>query len=136
MRHKQQGLALIEALVASAVLGIGLLGATQLTLKAAQAASDTRERGVAQLLALEALDCARSGSGCPVQVSVQVQGVHYSRTLSTTPAGAGGLQDIQVTVQWTSSTPSPGASHSGTSEGLARVVWRSSASALPGWVGQ
>ena len=36
MNKKQSGMALIEALIASAILGIGLLGATQLTLRSLQ----------------------------------------------------------------------------------------------------
>lgn len=131
MKQQEQGMALIEALVASAVLGIGLLGATQLTLKATQTASDTRERGVAQLLALESMDCARSGSGCASQDSVQVQGVRYTRVLRSTPSAVPGLQDIQVTVQWAATVPAPAAS-----SGQASLVWHSSASALPGWVGR
>ena len=129
MKHGQQGMAMIEALVASAVLGIGLLGATQLTLRAMQTATDTRQRGVAQLLAQEAMDCALSGAACPSQDSVQMQGVRYSRQTRTTPRG-NGLQDIQVTVQWASATPWAQAS----SAGQASLVWHSSASHMPGWV--
>ena len=62
MKRGQQGMALIEALVASAVLGIGLLGATQLTLKTLQTATDSRQHTVAQLLAQEAMDCLQSGA--------------------------------------------------------------------------
>lgn len=131
MKHAQQGMALIEALVASAVLGIGLLGATQLTLRAMQTATDTRQSGVAQLLAQEAMDCTISGAACPSQDNVQVQGVRYTRQTRTTPRG-NGLQDIQVTVQWASVTPWAEASSAGQSS----LVWHSSASPLPGWVGR
>ena len=53
----QQGMALIEALIASAVLGIGLVGATQLALKTLHMASASRQHTVAQHLAQEAMDC-------------------------------------------------------------------------------
>ena len=135
MKHAQQGMALIEALVASAVLGMGLLGATQLTLKAMQTATDTRQRGVAQLLAQEAMDCALSGATCPSQDSVQVQGVRYTRQTRISPRatpGGGALQDIQVTVQWAAVTPWA----EGSNAGQTSLVWHSSVSPLPGWVGR
>lgn len=129
MKHAQNGMALIEALVTSAVLGIGLLGATQLTLKAMQTSIETRQHGVAQLLAQEAMDCAVSGSACPSQYNIDVQGVRYTCQISLTPRSAG-LQDIEVSVQWAS--PRSTAS----SSAPARLVWHSSISSLSGWVGQ
>jgi prepilin-type N-terminal cleavage/methylation domain-containing protein len=129
MKHPQQGMALIEALVASAVLGIGLLGATQLTLKALQTATDTRQRGVAQLLAQEAMDCALSGTTCPSQDSTEVQGVRYTRQTRITPRG-NAVQDVQVTVQWASPQAFAGSAEP------ASLVWHSSASPMPGWVGR
>lgn len=137
MRHanvNQQGMALIEALVASAILGIGLLGATQLTLKTLNLASENRQRTVAQHLAQEAMDCLRdqvtSGrTGCPEQDSLEVQGVRYDRQSRQTPRGDGPLSDLMVRVQW----PATGG-HS-TSGERAHIEWHSSASAVPGWVG-
>jgi Tfp pilus assembly protein PilV len=129
MNPAPQGMALVEALVATAVLGIGLLGATQLTLKAMASAHDTRQRTVAQLLAQEAMDCAQTGSTCPAQDSTVVQGLRYTRQTRITPRGNGVL-DIEVTVQWAS--PQDGAAR-GTP---ARLVWHGSVSPLPGWVGR
>jgi type IV pilus modification protein PilV len=129
MKGHQQGMALIEALVASAVLGIGLLGVTQLTLKTLQVATETRQRGVAQLLAQEALDCALSGTACPSQDSTELQGVRYTRQTRFTPRGSG-VQDVQVTVQ----SASPKA-RAGSNE-AASLVWNSSVSPVPGWVGR
>ena len=128
MKRPQQGMALIEALVASAVLGIGLLGATQLTLRALQTSNDTRQRGVAQQLAQEGMDCVLSGSACPSQDSTEVQGVRYTRQTRVTPRSAG-LQDIEVRVQWASALPG---AHSAEA---ASLVWHSSVSQIPGWVG-
>lgn len=137
MKSPQQGMALIEALVASAVLGIGLLGATQLTVKALETASQTRQRGVARLLAQEAMDCAIARSLCPAQDSTEVQGIHYLRQTRIT-GGGDGLQDIEVTVQWISVSASVSASAPGGTSAAepARLVWYSSVSQLPGWVGR
>ncbi len=125
-RPTQQGMALIEALIASAVLGIGLVGATQLTLKTLNTASESRQHTVAQHLAQEAMDClhaqARTGiAGCAAQTSVQVQGVRYQREARSTPRGDGALLDLHVRVQWAAADNF--------------IDWHSSVSAVPGWVG-
>jgi prepilin-type N-terminal cleavage/methylation domain-containing protein len=137
----QQGFALIEALVASAILGIGLIGTTQLTLKTFQTASENRQQTVAQQLAHEAMMClrtqAKSGTTlCPEQENLEVQGVRYFRDARHKPRGDGQLIDLVVSVQWqtpvrrisASTTPilSPSAG--------AQIEWHSSASALTGWV--
>lgn len=138
----QQGMALIEALVASAILGIGLMGATQLTLKTLNLASENRQHTVAQHLAQEAMDCLRtqvkSGRAlCPEQDSLEVQGVRYERQLRQTPRGDGQLSDLMVRVQW----PTTGGRRSGdtsapsSSGERGHIEWHSSASALPGWLG-
>jgi hypothetical protein len=126
----QQGVALIEALMASAVLGVGLVGAMQLTLKTLNTASTNRQHTVAQQLAQEAMDClhvqARTGLAfCPPQTSVQVQGVRYQRETRSTPRGDGALTDLHVRVQW--AAPSTSSNQ--------RIDWHSSTSALPGWLG-
>lgn len=111
-------------MVASAVLGIGLLGATQLTLKALQTATETRQRHVAQMLAQEAMDCALSGSVCISQDSTERQGMRYTRQLRILP-GSAGLQNIHVSVQWGTS-----------SSANTRLDVYSSQSTVPRWVGQ
>lgn len=130
----QQGVALVEALIASAVLGIGLVGATQLTLKTLNAASQNRQHTVAQHLAQEAMDClhvqARTGTAlCPPQETLQLQGLSYQRQARSTPRGDGALIDLHVQVQWAAM----GASKSKASDH--RIDWHSSASSLPGWLG-
>ena len=63
---KQSGMALVEALVAASLLSLGLLGASRLTLRALDAALQTRQLEQAHALAREALDCAlRQTSPCP-----------------------------------------------------------------------
>jgi type II secretory pathway pseudopilin PulG len=87
-----QGMALIEALVASAVLGIGLAAATRLTLHTLHTASDTRQHTVALALALDAMDCLQSGrSGCSLQASTTVQGTTYNYSKPGANAPRSGL---------------------------------------------
>lgn len=131
-RAHQQGMALIEALVASAVLGIGLVGATQLMLKTIASASLNRQHTVAQHLAQEAMDCLRANpSLCPAQDTIEHQGARYTRQALRT-ARSQGLVDLQVSVQWATSGASSGATGSAAEQ---RIEWHSSASALPAWAG-
>lgn len=136
--HAQQGMALIEALIASAVLGIGLVGATQLTLQTLHTASESRQHTVAQHLAQEAMDCLHARTAlCPTQERLEVQGLHYDRQSRRTPRGnalaGGAVDDLQVTVEWTTSGTRPAAGQDKPDKN--RIEWHSSVSALPGWVG-
>ncbi|MFY8044078.1 MAG: type IV pilus modification PilV family protein [Rhodoferax sp.] len=131
--HRQQtGLALIEALMASAVLGIGLVGAMQLTLKAIYMASENRQHTTAQQLDQEGMDCLLAKNKlCPLDERITLQGVSYKRQASSTARSANLISDLQVSVEWhpaggLSSTPVPAA--------VRRIDWYSSVSALPGWV--
>jgi Tfp pilus assembly protein PilV len=135
-------MALIEALVAATILGIGLLGAAQLTLKTLNAASESRQYTVAQQLAQEAMNCLHAQTKantllCPSQDSLEVQGVRYTRQTQYTPRGDGQLTDLMVRVQWTASgkrTPASANANSG-SPADRHLEWHSSASALPSWLG-
>lgn len=130
--HQQQGMALIEALVASAVLGIGLVGATQLMLKTIASASLNRQHTVAQHLAQEAMDCLRANpSLCPAQDTIEHQGARYTRQARSKARGQG-LVDLQVSVHWATSGASSGATVSAAEQ---RIEWHSSASGLPAWAG-
>jgi Tfp pilus assembly protein PilV len=138
----QQGMALIEALIASAVLGIGLVGATQLALKTLHMASASRQHSVAQHLAQEAMDCLHANAiPCPGQEVIQVHGVRYTRQTRSTPRGDGLVNDLQVSVEWTASgTRASPSSVSGSNAGPGtaantRIEWHSSASTIPLWVG-
>ena len=129
---QQQGMALMEALVASAVLGIGLVGATQLMLKTIASASLNRQHTVAQHLAQEAMDCLRANPDlCTAQDTIEHQGVRYTRQALSTARGLG-LVDLQVSVQWTTSGASSGSTGSAAEQ---RIEWHSSASRLPAWAG-
>ena len=147
-RRKLQGMALIEALVASAVLGTGLAAATRLTLHTLHTASDTRQRTVALALALDAMDCHQSGrTGCALQVSSMVQGTAYRLQvqLQTRPGLA--LEDLRVRVQWPTAGPGLSTSGGGSGEGagasspgqaqprMGELVLHSSRDAVPVWLG-
>lgn len=139
---QQSGMALIEALVASAVLGIGLLGATQLTLKTLHMASESRQHTVAQQLAQDAMDCLRTTPAlCPGQESIAVQGVTYQRQARIAPRGQSTVNDLQVSVTWASlgTRQSAGTGNTANTDASAtnenRLDWHSSTSAVPLWVG-
>lgn len=141
-RCSSQGMALMEALVASAVLGMGLMAATRLTLYTLHTAHDTRQHTVALALALDLMDCHQSGrADCPLQTSTTVQGTTYSlqSQMQTRPGLA--LEDLQVRVQWPSAGPfgrqaigrmgSLGPAQERTGE----LVLHSSRDAVPAWLG-
>ena len=146
--RKAQGMALIEALVASLVLAVGLTAATRLTLHTLYIASDTRQHTVGLALALDAMDCHQSGrAGCPLQTSTTVQGTTYSlqSQLQTRPGLA--LEDLQVRVLWPTMGPALGAtgvslgggsgggSLGQTQQSMGELVLHSSRDAVPSWLG-
>ena len=120
---KQSGMALLEAVVATGLLALGLLGASRLTLRALDAALQTRSQEQAQSLAREALACALARTPpCPAAQSVTHDGTTYVIQLQQTPL-APYLTEISVRVAWRGS--------SGPQE-LVRYTRRSE---LPGWLG-
>lgn len=142
----QQGMVLIEVLMASAVLGVGLLGATQLTRQAQLVATESRQNMVAQHLAQEAIECLHAhaphhASACPAQQTIVVQGVPYTRQLQTSAPGAGQPTELLVRVAWTpahkgSGSTRPNGLNAGTQEPARQeMTWRSRISAVPAWVG-
>jgi prepilin-type N-terminal cleavage/methylation domain-containing protein len=129
MTARQHGMALIEALIASAVLGIGLLGATQWTLKTLQTATDNRQYGLAQQLAREAMDCLLADDASCAQVNtVDMQGMRYTRQTRLSPRTDGLLWDVQVSVAWASAASEQ--SHTASR----RIDWHTSVAQVPGWV--
>jgi Tfp pilus assembly protein PilV len=132
-RTAQKGSALVEAVVATAVLGMGLLGASQLSLRAMQSAAETRQQLVARTLAQEALDCVLSSQVCSTQDTLQVQGIVYTRQTQIRPSQTG-LHDVQVTVQWASPGARPSAS-TAYGAGQHTLDWRTRVAQLPRWVG-
>jgi Tfp pilus assembly protein PilV len=130
----QQGMALVEALIASAVLAIGLLGAAQLALKSQQTATENRQNTVGQMLALEAMDCLQAQAhtpkaACLVHHSIVVQGTRYTRQAQTSPQGQS--TDLMVQVSW----PNRRVVGASSDHSDPQISWRSSVSNLPSWVG-
>ena len=120
---KQSGMALLEALVAAGLLALGLLGAGRLTLRALDAALQTRQHEQAQALAREALDCAvAQATPCPAAASVSRDGVTYTVQLQQRTI-APFLAEVSVQVEWR------------TSAGAQNLNWQTRRSELPGWVG-
>lgn len=131
--HVQRGMALIEALVASAILGIGLLGATQLTLKSLHLARENRQLIEAQHLAQEAMDCLRRPAAlCPSEDVIARQGVRYTRQSQSTFQGDAGSQDLQVRITWAEGSAKLGNNDTPQRQ---QLEWHSRVSALPDWVG-
>lgn len=129
-----QGMALIEALMASAVLGIGLIGAMQLTLKTLYVASENRQHTAAQQLAQEGMDCLlANASPCPVEDLITLQGVRYTRQTHVTPRGTDPINDVKVIVEWL--PIGGGLSSAAAPVAVRRITWHSSVSTLPHWVG-
>lgn len=124
---KQGGMAMVEALVASAVLGLGLLGATRLTTHALDAALQTRQEVRAQALAADTLDCAIFRAlPCPASESIRHQGTTYTVQLQYTPRDAD-LTEVQVRVTWATGAGSRAREHS--------LSPSTRISAMPDWVG-
>ena len=121
-RHTQRGMAMVEALIASALLGLGLLGATRLTLHALHLLRQSAQQTQAQSLARQALDCVSAlptANPCPLQERVEHAGVTYEVQLQANAAGAA-LTEWLVSVQWSDARGSD----------LRRLVWRTRVSAL------
>lgn len=145
----QTGMALIEALVASAILGVGLLGATQLTLKTLQGARENRQHTVAQQLANEAMDCMQKPLAlCAPQEEKVIHGVRYTRRSHSTAQSDAFSRDVTVSVTWSSghsptststssstATSSTAPNSNPTTSPQHRIEWHSRASSLPDWVG-
>ena len=130
--HKaaQGGMALIEALVSSAVLGVEIIGPLKIKKKSLQTATDTRQRITAHGLALDAMDCHQSQRlDCPINDQTAIQGHAYTRKIALNPSAGPGLVDITVTVHWQS------AARTGTTGNDSTLVLRSSRASVPIWVG-
>lgn len=120
---KQSGMAMVEALVAAGLLALGLLGASRLTLRALDAALQTRHQEQAQSLAREALDCAVGQTQpCPAAENVTRQGMAYTVQVQQRPLTPG-LADIAVQITWRSNS------------GPQQLTWHTRHSELPGWHG-
>lgn len=101
MPPRQAGVSLLEALVAAAVLALGLHGALRLGWLGQHMGHDTAELLQAYPLALQALEChAAGGDGCVDEQELLLQGTRYRLTLTRQDGPSPGMQRLLVTVQW------------------------------------
>jgi prepilin-type N-terminal cleavage/methylation domain-containing protein len=90
------GFTLIEALVAAAVLGLGILSATTLAMHSLNASAANRQQITALAMANNAVECWRSGPVlCPASAPLSGGG----DSLSTTTLG-GSVYTVQSGVSW------------------------------------
>lgn len=116
-------MAMVEALVAASLLTLGLLGASRLTLRALDAAQQTRHLEQARALAREALDCSVTRvQPCPAAESITLEGMTYSIRLEQAPITPQ-LIEIAVRIEWRKDFQPEVRS------------WRTRVSALPDWLG-
>lgn len=121
-----KGLALVEAMVASAILAVGVLGAARLSLHAQASLREGRALMQAQTLASQALDCALANqTPCPNASNGVYAGQRYAVTLERSDLGTG-LEGLQATVEWSPENGSAPAQ---------RLRWQTRRSTLPGWLG-
>jgi Tfp pilus assembly protein PilV len=144
-RRAQQGSILIEVLVASALLGLGLAGAARLMLQTRAHAELNLQTGVALQQALDLMECLQSDvHTCTLQDSVRVQGQDFYRQAQVLPDTTLGLSSVVVSVQWRAAGGAggaiSGATHPtpGTQPADARLqtvrLW-GSVSQVPVWLG-
>jgi prepilin-type N-terminal cleavage/methylation domain-containing protein len=138
-----QGFTLIEALVAAALLGLGMMGAISLAMHSLQAAGSSRQQSTALTLAQNTIDCLRSGPAlCPGSVALASSGqAQENQTLSGTTYQINGelsstsmanLQSLLVTVKWQPTGSS--ATYNPMSPGSGQVTLRTRLSSVPVFV--
>lgn len=119
--HNTRGFTLIEALIAAAVLGLGMLGVSQLAMHSLHASASSHQQATALGLAQSAVECWRSGPVlCPASAAWSTgsqgvnsstrQGTVYSVSATVTPTAYTPLQALQVTVTWKPTAPNTGSS--------------------------
>ena len=136
-----RGFTLIEALVAAALLGLGILGATTLAMHSLNAASHQQITALA--LANNAVECWRSGPTlCPASATLIASGDSLSATTlggtaytvrsAVTPTAYAQLQAIQVTVSWRpTSNNAISSNENAMAPGSGQLVFRTRVSSVP-----
>lgn len=143
LARQAQGFTLIEALVAAALLGLGMMGAISLAMHSLQAVGSSQQQSTALTLAQNTIDCLRSGPAlCSASVALASSGqAQESQTLSGTVYQINGelsstsmanLQGLLVTVKWqpTGST----APHNPMSPGSGQMALRTRLASVPVFV--
>lgn len=132
--RRQQGASVLEALVASALLALGLSGAAHLGWQSLQLGDETRERAWARQLAQDLLECHALGwPDCPLEQDRNIQGIRYQLQVVRSAPQALPLDRWQVTVQWQGITSAAGPDPA--ADGRQELqLWREVAQ-VPRWVG-
>jgi type II secretory pathway component PulJ len=133
MNH-QSGSTLLEALVASAVLALGLSGAAHLGWLSLQMGAESREKALARQLAQDLLDCHATGwPDCPMLQDLNLLGTRYQLQVVRTSHPSLPAERWQVTVDWQGVMPAakPAAHGDGRQQ---LQLWRETA-LVPRWVG-
>lgn len=134
--RQESGLALIEALVASAVLGMGLAGASRLTVHTLQTASDIRQHTVAHGLGIQTMECLKAGRAhCGMPQVITVQGTPYTLHTEQKPRPGLSLVDLQVRVQWPAVAWASGSVTQGLESRQSELVLHGSRDAVSAWHG-
>ena len=108
---RSRGFTLIEALVAAAVLGLGMAGVTLLAMQGYNTAAANRQQLTAMTLASNAVECWRSGPTlCPGASawnpgdedlrSTTASGTVYTVRSQVSATAYDSLKALQVTVRW------------------------------------
>jgi len=108
---RPQGFTLIEALVAAALLGLGMMGAISLTMHSLQAVGSSQQQSTALTLAQNTIDCLRSGPAlCTdssalastglAQETQTLSGTAYKINSELSSTDMAHLQGLQVTIKW------------------------------------
>lgn len=139
-----RGFTLIEALVAAALLGLGILGATTLSMHSLNAGAASHQQITA--LADNAVECWRSGPTlCPASATLIAFGDSLSTTTlggnaytvrsAVTPTAYAQLQAIQVTVSWRPTSNNESSSNDNAmAPGSGRLVISARVSSVPVFV--
>ena len=141
-----RGFTLIEALIAAAVLGLGMLGVTQLAMHSLQASAASQQQVTALRLANSAVECWRSGPAlCTASAawsangqgesSSTLQGTQYTVRATVSPTAYAQLQALQVTVTWRPTSASQGsATDTSLAVGSGQIDLTTRAASLPVFV--
>jgi type IV pilus modification protein PilV len=140
---RPQGFTLIEALVAAALLGLGMMGAISLTMHSLQALGSSQQQSTALTLAQNTIDCLRSGparctdssalaSPGQAQETQTWSGTVYQINSALSSTDLAHLQGLQVTVKWQpTGNSSP---HNPMAPGSGQVALSSRLSSIPVFV--
>jgi len=139
-----RGFTLIEALVAAAVLGLGILSVNTLAMHSLNAGAASHQQITALALASNALECWRSGPTlCPASAALgagvdslsTLSGTTYTVRSGVTPTAYAQLQAIQVSVSWQPASNNTGNSHDNPmATGSGQLIISTRASSVPVFV--